>query len=249
MKESVKVSIITVCYNSERTIRKTIEHVLHQSYENIEYVLVDGGSQDTTVSIIQEYEKAFNGRLRYVSEKDDGIYDAMNKGIKMASGELIGISNSDDWLELDAVEIIVKKYQQGRKQIIYGFLAMWKNMDLLHRIVFVNHECLKEENIPHPACFVTKSAYESLGLYNCKYKLVADYEFMLRAYSSGMVEFVPIESKIANFTEGGASSNIKCDIELAHLLYEYGCISKKKFIKRLVVLNMKKLFQRFKFLG
>ena len=101
------ISIITVCFNSSKTIRQTIESVLNQTYTNIEYILVDGKSTDNTVAIIEEYAPQFTAKgivYRWVSEPDAGIYDAMNKGIKLATGEWIGIINSDDWYELDACE-------------------------------------------------------------------------------------------------------------------------------------------------
>ncbi|MDR2407546.1 MAG: glycosyltransferase, partial [Bacteroidales bacterium] len=93
----MKISIITVCYNSEKYIRSAIESVLGQTYENIEYILVDGASTDRTLDIIKEYESKFNGRMCWMSEPDNGIYNAMNKGIAMASGEVVGILNSDDF--------------------------------------------------------------------------------------------------------------------------------------------------------
>ncbi len=94
-----KVSIVTPCLNSEKTIRDTIESVLYQTYKNIEYIIVDGSSTDNTVKIIKEYLPKFHGRMKFVSEKDNGIYNAMNKGIKMSSGNIIGIINSDDYYE------------------------------------------------------------------------------------------------------------------------------------------------------
>src|SRR5690606_35095214 len=104
------VSIITVSYNSEQTIENTTHHILHQTYRNIEYIVVDGASKDGTMNIVQSYKPLFNEQeihYKYISEKDSGIYEAMNKGIEMCNGELIGIINSDDWYELDAVENIV----------------------------------------------------------------------------------------------------------------------------------------------
>ena len=103
----MKISIITPCLNSAKTIRQTIESVLNQTYHNIEYIIVDGASMDGTLEIIQEYEPQFQGRLHYVSEPDHGIYDAMNKGIRMSHGNVIGIINSDDYYEQDAVEKMV----------------------------------------------------------------------------------------------------------------------------------------------
>ena len=110
----MKVSIITACFNSEKTIKTTIESVLHQTYSNIEYIIIDGKSSDSTIEIVKEYMPLFRGRLRYISEKDNGIYDAMNKGIRLSKGDVIGIINSDDFYELDAVENIIK-YMNSEK--------------------------------------------------------------------------------------------------------------------------------------
>ncbi len=120
-------SIITVCYNSEKTIERTIKSVLNQTESNYEYIIVDGGSTDKTLDIVKNYEDAFNGRLKYISEKDNGIYDAMNKGIGMAKGELIGLINSDDYYELDALENIKKEYEKLEDEkkkhlVMYGFM-------------------------------------------------------------------------------------------------------------------------------
>lgn len=123
----IKVSIITVCFNSEATIRDTIEAVLHQTYEKIEYILIDGASNDKTMDIIRSYESAFaeKGYLyKYISEPDEGMYDAMNKGISMASGELVGIINSDDWYEPDAVEKVVQCYRQDKFDLFYADLRI-----------------------------------------------------------------------------------------------------------------------------
>ena len=122
-----KVSIITVCYNSSMTIRRTFDSVLNQTYADIEYIVVDGASTDGTIEIIKEYEPLFEGRMCWISEKDNGIYDAMNKGISMAEGELIGIINSDDYYEPDAVECMVNAMTNDKYQILYGSMRTWKN--------------------------------------------------------------------------------------------------------------------------
>ena len=121
MMRDIPVTVITPCYNSEKTIRRTIESVLNQTYSNIEYLIIDGASTDNTVSIAKEYEEAFQGRMKIVSEPDDGIYYAMNKGISMATGELIGIVNSDDYYEKEAVALMVENRTEADYQILYGF--------------------------------------------------------------------------------------------------------------------------------
>ena len=114
----MKFSIITVCYNSEKTIRRTFESVLSQSFTDYEYIVVDGNSKDSTVEIIKEYEPKFNGRMHWISEPDNGIYDAMNKGIRMAKGDFINMMNSDDQIAPNALQ-----YVSGLRMIFAsGFL-------------------------------------------------------------------------------------------------------------------------------
>lgn len=200
------VTIVTVCYNSEATIRKTIESVLRQTYNNIEYVVIDGNSQDRTMDIIQEYQECFRERMKLVSEPDQGIYDAMNKGIRLAGGELIGILNSDDHYEEDAVERIVNAWDHKGMQILYGLMRTLKD-GKEHSVSMLSHHFLNEHMIWHPACFVTKDVYEKMGFFDTRYQSVADYDFMLRARDSGKVRFVPVYSVIANYRDGGMSKS------------------------------------------
>ena len=123
----LKVSIITVCRNSEKTIAQTIESVLNQSYDHVEYILIDGNSTDHTVDVIHSYEERFLQKgysYFYQSEPDEGIYDAMNKGIKMASGQLVGLINSDDWYEPTAIEHAVRYYQETPYDLFYADLRI-----------------------------------------------------------------------------------------------------------------------------
>lgn len=117
-----KFSIITVCFNSEETIERTIISVLSQSYQNFEYIIVDGASTDGTLGIVEKYVEKYPDKIKLISEKDDGIYDAMNKGIRVASGDLIGIVNSDDYYETDALENISETYDGEKYEIVYGII-------------------------------------------------------------------------------------------------------------------------------
>ena len=119
MNSQILVSIITPCFNSEKTIARTFEALMRQDYENIEYIVIDGGSTDGTLGIIREYEKKFPFSFRYVSESDEGIYDAMNKGIRMATGKLVGIVNSDDYYADDAIKNIVNAYDGADYRILW----------------------------------------------------------------------------------------------------------------------------------
>lgn len=232
--EDMLITIITPCYNSEKTIRRTIESVLSQKYSNMEYLIIDGASTDETVEIVKSYEEAFRnhtsfrGRMRIISEPDDGIYYAMNKGIQMAEGEMIGIINSDDYYENDAVAVMAAHRTEVPYQILYGFERILRNGEEAG-ICIHHHTNLDYQMITHPTCFVTKKLYKDLGIFDTAYKYSADYEFMLRMYHSGKVEFTPVYEVIANYALGGASGTGAAYMETQGLYYKYGMISKKRF--------------------
>ena len=126
-----KISIITVAYNSEKTIEETLRSVLNQTYANIEYIIVDGGSTDSTMSIVREHERKFDGRLRWSSEPDQGIYDAINKGIRMATGDVIGLLHSDDLFGgQDTLQKINDRFDQADCDGIYGDLVFVNPNDI-----------------------------------------------------------------------------------------------------------------------
>lgn len=226
-----KVSIITPCLNSEKTIRDTIESVLRQTYKNIEYIIVDGGSTDNTIPIIEEYIPLFQGRLRYISEKDKGIYDAMNKGIKMSKGCLIGIINSDDYYEDMTVEKVVHRYCENSEQVIYGYLGLLLGNNRI-KIQNFSHKNLHQNMIPHPTCFVSRKVYQKYGLFRKVFKITADYELMVRLYEKN-VEFIQIPEVLANFRIGGASSSNRTLIEKSTIKLLYRYISLREYINLL----------------
>ena len=238
------VTVITPCYNSEKTIRRTIESVLNQTYENIEYLIIDGASKDKTVEIAKSYEEAFGGRMKIFSEPDEGIYYAMNKGIGLATGELIGIVNSDDYYEQEAVEHIVGESSDKPYQILYGFERIL-NEGQETQIVIHHHTNLPNQMITHPTCFVTKKLYEDKGVFNTNYRYSADYEFMLRMFQDKQVEFKPVYQLISNYALGGASGTGDAYLETMGLHCKYGVISKKKYNMLKMKLKLSKMLGRF----
>ncbi|WP_029272096.1 glycosyltransferase family 2 protein [Flavobacterium sp. KJJ] len=207
----MKISIITVVYNNEKTIKDALESVLRQTYKNIEYVIIDGNSKDNTVSIIREYES----RLGYfVSEKDNGLYDAMNKGIQSATGDVIGILNSDDlYQDFKVITDVMEQFNNDSDlDILYGNLVYVKSNDT--DAIVRNWKCkpyydrfFENGNVPpHPALFVKRSVYDKVGLFNLDYKLAADYELMLRMLKKYNFKIKYIDRLIVKMRLGGATN-------------------------------------------
>ena len=180
----MKISIVTVVYNRVGTIADTMESVLVQQYQDVEYVVVDGGSTDGTVDVIKEYEPRFHGRMKWVSEKDNGIYDAMNKGIRMATGEVVAILNSDDFYHRnDTLSKVAEAFAEDPDlQIVYGDNIWVRPDNLKRRIRYVkgnNYNWFTARcgvMPPHATFFVRKENFEKHGYYDDSYKICADFE-------------------------------------------------------------------------
>ena len=202
------VSIVTVCYNSENTVRATIESVLAQTYDKIEYLIIDGASSDGTVAIAEEYREKFAEKgyeYKIVSEKDNGIYDAMNKGINMAQGEIVGIINSDDWYEPIAIETAVNTYNEEKYDMFYADINLIK----ANGQIMVKKS--KKDRFPtsrhwnHPTSFVTKETYNELGAFRCE-GIHDDFDLFLRIRKAGK-KIVIRNIVLANFRTGGTSND------------------------------------------
>ena len=201
----MKVTIITVCFNSGKTIEDTIKSVLKQTYENYEYLIIDGGSSDNTLDIIRSYEKKFKGKLKYISEKDKGIYDAFNKGIRMASGDIIGFINSDDILNgKDVFNKVVNNISDG----VYSDVLMMDNNFNTPVRNFISGKT-KNNGIfhpAHPALYLKKEVYNDVGEYNLDYKIAADLDLMLRVINKGY-KLNYVKDYFVLMRVGGASTN------------------------------------------
>ena len=207
----MKVSIITVVYNNESTIEDTILSVLSQSYPNIEYIIVDGKSTDGTLDIINKYSHKIK---RIVTEHDRGIYDAMNKGIKLSTGHIVGLLNSDDYYEnRNVVENIVNCFvSQEAIDIIYGNVSYVRQDDTNSVVRTVKSKPYYDnffedgEIVPHPTFFVKKKVYEILGDYDLNFKFAADYEYTLRALKIHKFKAYYLDQFLVKMRMGGATT-------------------------------------------
>lgn len=241
--QEILVSVITPCYNSGKTIEKTLECIENQTYHNIEYIIVDGGSTDETLEIIEKHRQRLPERFRLISEKDSGIYDAMNKGIGLATGQLIGIVNSDDWYEKDTVEQAAAHYQGNPYEVIYGMQRTYLNGREKATFIY-HHDFLPQQMITHPTCFVTADTYRDFGTFDLQYRSAADYDLMLRYFESKKVVFTPVMRILSNFQLGGMSSSQTGVRENATIRYRRGYLSKSRYWFIMVKSHLYELIHR-----
>lgn len=207
----MKFSFITVTFNSSATLRDTIQSVLSQTYPDIEYIIVDGCSQDKTVDIIKEYEPLFDGRLKWISEKDQGLYDAMNKGFQMATGDMVGIINSDDLLaEATAIEKVIDCFE-GHKDIdcVYADLYYVSQYDtskiVRHWITGKQRSFSKGWHPAHPTFYVKREIYSKYGLFDLDFKFAADFELMLRLVEKEHIRLFYLPEPLVRMRLGGTT--------------------------------------------
>ena len=193
-------------FNGEKYFEQTILSVIKQSYKNIEYIVVDGGSTDGTLDLIEKYK---NHISQWVSEPDDGLYDAMNKGIGLAKGELIGMINSDDWYELDAVSKMVEAYLSNQDKTIFHADRIDIDSEGNRNVRKFNPSALKLKyygmTYNHPSMFISKHEYKK-HLYNTRLNSLSDYQFILEAFLVHPDKIHYIESPIVNYRLAGISA-------------------------------------------
>jgi len=208
----MRLSIVTATFNSEKTVRDTIESVLSQSFTDYEYLIVDGGSKDSTLDIIREYEPKFNGRMRWKSERDKGIYDAMNKGFKWADGDVLMLINSDDlFARTDALELVVTEFDKHPDTDgVYAnlYYVSQNNTDSIVRVWKTGEQkSMRYGWLPaHPTFYVKRECYEKYGYFNLNYPLAADFELMLRFIEGHEIKLSYLPEYLVKMRLGGATS-------------------------------------------
>lgn len=200
-----RISIITISYNSEKTIEETIRSVVSQNYPNLEYIVIDGASKDRTLDIVYKYKEQI---AIISSEPDKGISDAFNKGIRYSTGEIIGIINSDDLLMPDALQAIAEAYDQS-VDVYRGNLIIW-NSDTGNKVISIPAVefpiySFGKPSICHPSTFVAKDAYDRYGTYRVDFKNLMDVDLLMRFYKA-KAKFKHVNKELAVFRLGGVTS-------------------------------------------
>jgi glycosyltransferase len=209
----MKVSIITVCYNSADFIGSAVESVLAQDYENIEYIVIDGASQDTTVDVVKSLAKKNSRTIHITTEKDRGIYDAMNKGLSLATGEIVGFLNADDVLDGSSViSGYVRMFQSSHADIVFADLDYVDRQQTDRVLRKWKSGALPRSGMrygwhpAHPTFYVRRSVYKEFGVFDLNFKIAADYELMLRFMQRYRVKAVYLPQKSVRMRAGGVSN-------------------------------------------
>lgn len=239
IKEFPLISVITVVFNGQDTIERTIKSVLNQKYPNIEYIIIDGESTDSTLSIIDKYENYID---YWRSEPDKGISDAFNKGYIFSTGDYISYLNSGDWYQPDGIKILVKSIDENNS-IFCGHLRLYSSDGKKPEGVFRSRpeRLLQTMRIAHPATLVSRKVFEEIGLFSLEYKYAMDYDFLIRAYLNGF-KIKVVDGVISNMPVGGNSSNTR-NVFNEELIIKNRNIGRKLSHKVWYLLNL--LFHRY----
>ncbi|MBR1682954.1 MAG: glycosyltransferase [Bacteroidaceae bacterium] len=212
--QHLRISIITVAYNSAATLEDTIQSVLSQTYPDIEYIVVDGDSTDGTAALLRRYESRFQGRLLWVSEKDNGIYDAMNKGFRMATGDVVGILNSDDYFTApDVIARMAEAFADEAVDAVYGDIHFIRDGEPERCVRYYSSRrfspgWLRFGFMPaHPSFYARRAVFERAGLYKTDYKIGSDYEMMVRLFCVHRIRARYLPMDFVTMRMGGLSTS------------------------------------------
>ena len=211
----MKITIITATYNSAATVRDTMESVLRQTHRDVDYIVVDGASTDSTMDIVRQYEPKFEGRMRWISEPDKGIYDAMNKGLAMAQGDVVGLLNSDDFYSSDDILAAVNAAFEEDKELdaVYGDVHYVKaeNVEVPARYYssrMFRRSWMRFGFMPaHPSFYCKRECYEKYGGFDTSFRVAADFENLLRLIFVNRIRTRYINRDFVTMRTGGASSS------------------------------------------
>lgn len=210
----MKISLITVTYNAGGVLCCAIESALHQTYSNLEYIIVDGASKDNTLDIIRAYEPQFQGRMKWISEPDCGLYDAMNKGIRMATGDVVGILNSDDFFTSnDVLEKVADSFTGNDVNAVYGDIHFVRSDDLNRCVRYYSSRIFRRGLmrlgfIPaHPSFYCRRECFEKYGCYKTDYKIAADFDLLLRFIYVHRIRIKYLPVDMVTMRLGGASTS------------------------------------------
>lgn len=243
------VSIVTVVFNCSNSLERTIQSVISQNYNNIQYIIIDGGSTDGSVEIIKTYSSFL---YYWVSEQDSGIYNAWNKGLKKATGDIIGILNADDWYFPDTINNVIEISKEivEEKFIITGAIKKFKSNNSFYQCVTnkkqFEQRIIKEMYINHPATFVSSAVYKDIGYFSENYRISSDYDFILRAHIR-KIPFYFTNKILVNMDLGGTSNkfsnlclmcNEKYKIRKPYLNSFYNFITAKLWLFGMIIKNL-----------
>lgn len=230
----MKVSIITVVYNNAHVIKDAIDSVLSQNHSNIEYIIIDGKSTDGTVDVIKSYGEKIS---KFISEPDNGIYDAMNKGLKLATGDIVGILNSDDmYINNDVIEKVVNIFKTNHVQSMFADLVYVRSENLGKVVRYYDSSYFTPSKFAygwmpaHPTFFVKKEVYEKYGYFKTDYKIAGDYELLVRFLGKYAISYFYLQLPIVKMRMGGVSttnfrSNLVINREILRACAENGIYS------------------------